>query len=40
MRLLSVLASIYVVAISLLWNPGPASAAQPRDGKTIFRFDT
>ena len=40
MRLLAALASVALVAMSVFWNIGPATSAQPLDGKAVFRFDT
>ena len=41
MRIVS--AALFLLAlavISMVWEPNPATGAQPPDGKTIFRFDT
>jgi hypothetical protein len=40
MRLFVILAVVAIASLSIVWMPGPATSAQPPDGKAIFRFDT
>jgi hypothetical protein len=40
MRLFVILAVVALASLSIVWMPGPATSAQPPDGKAIFRFDT